>query len=209
MSMEHAWIPDMIKELDNSLQRVGIGESTRNYFGVVGFGDDCTIGQSLARVLTHSEQMFVTADNISEFTMSLSVGGRQEDGYTALQTAVESYQFRDGARLFILITDEDRDVLDSNITRADIFELLRNQGIILNAVVNEEYSGNSYRGLGIDSQANAFLYDPSARSSFRIIPGSGSAIEDSAHGTTNTDYTQLALDLNGASWDINQLRQGR
>ncbi len=209
MSMEHLWLPTMIKELDSALQSIGVGIIQRNYFGVVGFGDDCNDELIFARVMaTSSDELFVTADNITDFTTKLSVNGKQEDGYSALSTAVESYQFRHGARLFILITDEDRDVLDSNITRNGIIELLNNKGIILNTVVSEEFSGTMYRGLGIDYNRNLFLFDPSARSLFRIVRSAGFPIPDSAHGTTNFDYTQLALRLNGAVWDIGQLRQG-
>ncbi len=210
MSMEHLWIPTMIKKLDNGLKSVGVGIKQRNYFGVVGFGDDCTNEDVFARVLTSSSgALFVAAENISDFTAKLSVGGKQEDGYSALNAAVESYQFRDGARLFILITDEDRDVLDFNITQNSIFELLHNRGIILNTVANEEFSGCEYQGFGIDHTKNLFLYDPSARSLFRTVSGTGLPIPDSAHGSTNTDYTQLALKLKGAAWDIEQLQQGK
>lgn len=209
MSLEHSWISTMIKALDHSLQSVGIGITLRNYFGVVGFGDDCNNELNFARVLvSSSDELFVTADNISDFTTKLSVGGKREDGYSALNAAVESYQFRNGARLFILITDEDRDVLDANITQNSVFKVLLNERIILNAVVNEEFSAMVYQGLGIDHENNLFLYDPSARSLFRMVSGVGLSVPDSPHGTTNTDYTQLALKLNGSAWDIGQLRQG-
>ena len=210
MSMEHAWIPAMIEQLDSNLQTIGIGVSPRNFFGVVGFGDDCNNELGQARVLTTStEQPFVTADNISHFTMNLSVGGRREDGYSAIQTAIESYQFRDGAKLFILITDEDRDVLNANLTRTNTVESLQNEGVVLNAIISEEYQfGEGFRSLGVDSKNNTFIYDPTARSLFRAVFNNGSPIPDSAHGTTNADYTQLALELEGAAWDISQLRQG-
>ena len=210
MSMEHAWIPTMIEQLDSSLQAIGIGVSPRNYFGIVGFGDDCTDDLSQARVLTTStEQPFVTADNISHFTMNLSVGGRREDGYSAIQKAIQSYQFRDGSKLFILITDEDRDVLNTNLTRTNTIELLQKEAIVLNAVISEEYQfEEGFRSLGVDSKNNTFIFDPTARSLFRTLINNGSPIPDSAHGTTNADYTQLALELEGAAWDISQLRQG-
>ena len=210
MSMEHAWIPEMIQDLDSALQLIGVGVNPRNQFGIVGFGNDCTDELAFARVLMSStNQIFFTSDNISDFTENLSVGGRNEDGYSAINAALESYQFRDtAARQFILITDEDRDRLDVNLTRDRIIEMLQDKGIVLNAVVSEEYSGNSLRGLGIDSKASAFIFDPSAKSFFRIIPNSGSPIQDSAYGDTNSDYSQLALDLGGATWDISQLQQG-
>lgn len=210
MSIEHTWIPQMIRELDNTLRLLGIGMDPRNQFGIVGFGDDCTSELASARVLTlPSNQIFVTSDSIKNFTESLSVGGQKEDGYSAIRTALKSYKLRDtAARQFILITDEDRDPLLVNITRDTIFAELQKEGLILNAVVSEEYTANNLRGFGIDKQANTFIFDPSAKSLFRTIPGLGSPIPNSAHGNTNSDYSQLALELSGATWDISLLRQG-
>ena len=152
--------------------------------------------------------MFTTSDNITDFTLNLTIGGRSEDGYSAIRTALDSYEFRDVARQFILITDEDRDPLDVNLTRDTIMNLLKDESVILNVVVSEEYSASGVRALGIDSAGSAFVFDPSAQTMFRTVARSGLPIPDSAHGTTSTDYSQLALNLNGATWDISQLRQG-
>ena len=59
MEMEHAWITNMISELDESLKDVGVGVNPRNRFGLVGFGDDCSDGLVLGRVLLTSDNQFV------------------------------------------------------------------------------------------------------------------------------------------------------
>lgn len=209
MSEEHAWIPGMTQLLDQALMVAGIGVSQKNYFGVVAFGDDCDSNNSLGRVLLDNfQQTFVSSENITAFIKNLKVGGRQEDGYGAMEIALNEYYFRDVARQFILITDEDRDVLAVNLTRGNIRDMLDSSGVLLNAAVSEEFLGSSLHALGVDSNRNAYLYDPSVRSSFRVEEGSGQAVEDSAYGTTNTDYTGLAWQLGGAAWDLRQLRQG-
>ncbi len=209
MSEEHTWIPMMIELLDKALMDVDVGLSTPNRFGVVGFGDDCNEDNALGRVILNSaQQQFSVADNITDFTRNLNVGGRKEDGYSAINVALDGYSFRDVAKQFILITDEDRDVLQENLTRDSIRVLLENAGIRLNSAISEEYEADGSRALGIDSSGNAYVYDPSIRSSFRVIEGSGVPVQDSAYGSTNTDYTQLALELEGAAWDLSQLRQG-
>ena len=210
MLEEHAWIPAMTRLLDQALQEVEVGVEPRNRFGVVGFGDDCTEGSVLGRVLLSSAQeAFAVADNISDFTRDLNVGGREEDGYSAIEVALESYEFRDVARQFILITDEDRDVLTANLTRDSVREMLEDSDVLLNAVINQEFLGGvDARALGVDGNGDAYVYAPSRRLGYEVLEGSGVARQDSAHGSTGTDYTQLALELGGAAWDLSQLRQG-
>lgn len=210
MMEEHAWIPMMTALLDQALREVNVGVEPRNRFGVVGFGDDCNEGNVIGRVLLSSvQEQFAFADNITDFTQDLNIGGRMEDGYSAISIALDSYVFRDVAKQFILITDEDRDTVSENLTREGVQVLLEDAGIQLNAAISEEFEGSDgLRALGIDGQGNAYLYDPSIRTSFEVLKGSGVSVLDSAYGSTNADYTQLALALGGAAWDLSQLRQG-
>ena len=210
MTTEHAWIPGMVSLLDEALREVNIGVELLNQFGLVGFGDDCNSqNSSLGRVLTTAgNEDFTTSANVSQFTCDLTTSGRREDGYSAIRVALDSYEFRQAARQFILISDEDRDVLDDSLTRDDIETMLESSGIILNAAISEEFSGDAFRALGIDRNMNAYIYDPSAPSLFRVVSQSGAPVPDSAYGSTNTDYTQLALGLGGAAWDLSSLRQG-
>ena len=209
MLEEHGWISRMVTLLDQALQEVDVGVEPRNRFGVVGFGDDCNEGNLFGRVLLSSAQeQFAFAGNISDFTGDLNIGGRREDGYSAINIALEAYTFREVAKQFILITDEDRDVVAGDLTREAVLALLESAGIQLNAAISEEFEGDGLQALGIDGQSNAYVYDPSIRSLFEVLEGSGSSVADSAHGSTSTDYTQLALELGGAAWDLSQLRQG-
>lgn len=209
MVEEHAWIPSMTTLLDQALRAVDVGVEPRNRFGVLGFGDDCNEENIFGRILLSSvQEQFAFADNITDFTGGLNVGGRQEDGYSAIDIALESYDFRDVAKQFILITDEDRDVVAEHLTRDSVQTLLEDVGILLNAAISEEFEGDGLRALGIDGQGNAYVYDPSIRALFEVLEGSGASVPDSAYGSTSTDYTQLALELGGAAWDLSQLRQG-
>ena len=210
MVMEHAWIENMTQRLDEALIGVNIGVNPLNRFGVVGFGSDCGLEDILlGRVVTNSDnQVFTAADGIGEFTLSLNTSGRREDGYSGIMTALDSYTFRDVARQFILITDEDRDEVRQELSREGIQALLVDARTLLNVAISEEFMGNDLRALVIDSNWNAYIYDPSATSLFRIIRGVGVSVADSAHGSTNSDYTQLALEIGGGAWDLSQLRTG-
>ena len=208
MEEEHSWIPAMTQSLDEALMEIGIGISPKNYFGIVGFGD-CDANNNLGRLLVDDSNQFASAGNISNLLNELNIGGREEDGYSAIETALNGYPFREVARQFILITDEDRDVLASHLTRDLVRDILEASDVCLNAAISEEFLGEEgMRALGVDSFRNAYLYDPSVRSSFRVEEGAGAALGDSAFGSTSRDYTELAWDLGGAVWDLSLLRRG-
>ena len=208
MTMQHSWIPEMIVQLDNALMNVGIGVNPRNRFGVIGFGDDCTIEATFDQAfLTNESITYVPADRIVELTQRLQTGGKYEDGYRAIASAFKQYTFGDHTNLFILISDEDRDVI-SNITRDEIKSMLTANEVILNVVVSEEFTGGEARAFGIDAEGTAYVYDPSSDVLFRYVDNFGVPVKDSAHGSTNVDYTQLALQVEGGSWDIGLLSQG-
>lgn len=181
-----------------------------NRFGLVGFGGDCSDGLGLGRVLAGvGGRRFSFATNFTELSEGLTTSGRREDGYSGIYTAFQSYQFREeAAKQFILITDEDRDSVDQNITRNMIETKLLDQGILLNVAVNQGFSAGALRALGIDSRDGGYLYDPSSHTVFSLVEGEGKVVKDSGHGTTLQDYTQLALDTGGGAWDLNALRLG-
>lgn len=208
MTKEHQWIPEMVKQLDNALMDTGIGVHPRNRFGIIGFGDDCTIEDGFGRTLLINESdKYVLADSIIELSKILKIGGKQEDGYSAIASALKEYTFQDGAKQFILITDEDRDVL-LNVTRDEVESMLKANDIILNTVVTQEFTAGGIQAFGVDWDRTAYIYDPSLDSFFRTIRNVGAPIEDSAYGSTNDDYTQLAFLVEGGSWDLSLLQQG-
>ena len=198
----------MIEQLDNGLVNEGIGVNPRNRFGVIGFGDDCTTENTFDQAfLTNESVTYVSADRIVELTQRLQTRGKYEDGYRAIASAFKQYTFGDHMNLFILISDEDRDAI-SNITRDEIKSMLADNDIVLNVVVSEEFTGGEARALGINAEGTAYVYDPSSDVLFRNVDNFGAPVKDSAHGSTSIDYTQLALQLKGGSWDIDLLSQG-
>ena len=193
-------------------QEVNVGRAVPNRFGLVGFGGDCSDGLGLGRVVGGVDgESFSFASNFTELSDGLTTSGRKEDGYSAIYTALQSYQFRSGtAKQFILISDEDRDTVDTELTRESIKAALQDNDVILNVAVNEMYSdGGSLRALGINSQGGGYVYDPSSPTAFRLVGGEGEAVIDSGHGETHQDYTLLALDTGGGAWDLNILRLGQ
>ena len=208
MTMQHLWIPEMVNHLDNALMKVGIGVNPRNQFGVFGFGDDCNSVTGFGKAfLNQRSDVYVLSENISKLTEQLNIGGKFEDGYGSIISAFQQYTFRDGTKHMILISDEDRDTL-LNVTRDDVELMLKANNIMLDVVVNQEFAAGDIRAFGINGCQTAYVYDPSSDLLFRAIAHVGAPIEDSGHGSTNEDYTQLAFTSNGGSWDLSLLQQG-
>ena len=192
-------------------QAVNVGVVEPNRFGLVGFGGDCSDGLGLGRVVsTVSGAQFTFSTNFTELSEGLTTSGRREDGYSAIHTALEFYPLRPGAaRQFVLVSDEDRDTVDVNLTRELISRELSANSVVLNVAVSEAFAaGGSLRALGIDSNDRGYVFDPSAPGLFREVEGEGGAVVDSGHGDTHRDYTQLALETGGGAWDLNILRLG-
>lgn len=208
MIMQHQWITEMVNQLDNALIESGVGVEPRNRFGVIGFGGDCSKDAGFGKpFFTEGGDAYVLAENITELTQGLTTGGKYEDGYGAIISAFEQYMFRGGAKHFILISDEDRDVF-SNVTRDDIEFMLKANNVVLDVVVNQEFTAGEIQALGINVNGSAYIFDPSLDSLFRTINHVGASIHDSAYGSTDDDYTQLAFLVNGGSWNLNLLQQG-
>lgn len=204
MSMEHMWIRNMTKELDRALESLRIGTSLMNRFGVAGFASSSTAAINQGRVL---RPRLVNVSEIDSLVDQLMVDGRMEDGYAVIQFASNNYVMDRRARQFILITDENRDVLNHNLTRSSILELLRRTRTRLNVAVSEQFEASDLRALGLDDAMNAYIFDPLSPSLLRRRPN-GQPFVDSAFQTTHEDYTVLALMADSGAWDLSLLRQG-
>lgn len=210
MSKEHAWLQEVAAKLNDELIRVNIGSQsgTPNRFGLVTFGarNPTRSAGQIVRVGNDDSNMGSPADIVQAFE-SLLLTGRLEDGYQGINTALNGYQFRPNvAKQFILVTDENRDVLDPSLTYSKIETDLRNAGVVLNAVVNQAFEQDGRAAIGLESFGKAYLKADSAKgfvSAYigRAVPGGGD-------GTTYEDYVDLALGTNGAAWNLQLLRLG-
>jgi hypothetical protein len=201
MSGEHAWLSGMVTALDSGLIAEGL---TPNRFGLVGFGASSAHGIPGHTHLVGGGE-FGTAAEFGTATGTLVLSGATEDGYSGIATAL-SYTFRtDAARNFILVTDEDRDVLlGSTNTYTSILASLQRTQTLLNAVVNASFRcGDQTVALGIAGGGIGYKADGSG--GFTSCTG---ATAISGFGTTIADYVNLALASGGAAWDLNQLRAG-
>ncbi|MCH2050549.1 MAG: VWA domain-containing protein [Trichodesmium sp. ALOHA_ZT_67] len=206
MNYEQTWLGTVIPQLDTALQNQGI---VGNRFGLVGFG---TSNQTLGRSLPLGGAKFGNSAEFATATNSLLLKGGFEDGYSAIDFALNNYTFREGAAVnFILVTDEDRDNGNSSLNFNNILARLKRNpqdnkdDILLNAIVNANFVNNS---LGVNSEGNAYIANGSGGYTTTQLPQPLTNFITSDFGTTKLDYIDLALDSGGTGWDLNQLRYG-
>lgn len=199
MSGEHAWLGGMITQLDSELMAAGVGSGSEgNRFALVGFASSGTpAGRQIAG--------FGTSAQFAAATSSLLINGGTEDGYSGINFALSNLSARNGSALnVILVTDEDRDNLNSSLDYSTILSLLGGRAALLNVVVNNPFDAvDMTDGLGMDSMGNVYFADGAG--SFTTETG---GIVGNGYGSTEADYVDLAFANGGAAWDLNQLRAG-
>ena len=223
MAFYHNWLSSTIKQLDDALLESNIGTDplVPNRYALVGFGRSALPNGSdiLTRphAFSYEGQKIVHIDQYSSINSQLKEGGNIEDGYLAIDYALKNLTDENGNNLLrinepgvainvIFITDEDRDVLTpygSAITRSGIKRTINRAGALLNVVVDQEFYAGNDRAFGYDSTKTAYIVEPfgeyrNATEGARLGIG---------YGGTRRDYTNVALELDGAAWDIKILRQ--
>lgn len=212
MQNEQVWLQTMIYDLESSLQSNGVGTGVEaNRFGLVGFGGKNegyphTFDLDL---FTPGVQSFGSANLFADATSKLTTMGDYEDGYEAINVALDQYSFRkDAAVNVVLISDEGR---STHNKRSDEFNYeltltaLKRKNALLNVVVNQNLSDdNEHSAIGIDFAGNAFIPDGNG--------GFTTTIATTAKENTKADYIDLAWEtggghIGGAAWDLNILRQ--
>lgn len=209
MAMEHDWIQKEVYLLDIALRERGIGIGRRkNLFGLVGFGrnDPNFIGGITLSQLASPEEFVLAA-------RELQLTGLFEDGYSAIFHALSTIQPRSGtARQIILVTDEDRRVLNVELSRELIREHLASSRYVLNVIINQGFltdplDDHSF-ALGLGSNSTVFAVDENSPTLFITLQG-GSPNTSPFFGFEKSynDYALLAHSTGGAAWDLNLLRE--
>jgi len=209
MAMEHEWIRTEVVLLNDQLRERGIGLGSRqNLFALVGFGRnnrEDILGIVLSQLTT--PEQFINASNQLELT------GVSEDGYAGIDFALDNIASRMGtAKLMIFVTDEDRSIIRLDLSRAVIEQRLRQEGFLLNVVVNQGFlsdpQDSTSHALGLDSNGTAYTFDRNNPNLFSSQEG-GTYNQNPLFGFQDTyrDYVELAFATGGVAWDLNQLRE--
>lgn len=159
----HDWLDAMIYELEEKLQGRGLGIGHgRNRYGLVGFGNRSVAPRAFdLDPFTPGDQLFGNADQFAQTSLRLERSGGLEDGYAGIQFGLDTYEFRPRAAVnFVLVSDEDRDTFDINLSFQSILDTLQTHNALLNVVINQSFQdveGN--RAVGVDGWGNAFIPD--------------------------------------------------
>ena len=202
MSGEHEWIGNMVTYLDSELMAEG---RTDNMYALVGFAAGYSDGGPDPRRHSVGGSAWGTAQELSTATAELVTSGAWEDGWDAINFGLRGYYFHSDALVnMILVTDEDRDSLNPNLTYDKMLTALNADNVMLNVVVDCGFrDGQGVSALGIDAYGNAYVADGSG--GYTLSTG-GVAV--SPYYNTDTCYVDLAWATGGAAWDLNQLRDG-
>lgn len=192
MGTEHAWLSAVVADLDAGYTGAGI---TSNY-ALVGYGSSTP---AASKILVGGGD-FGTATEFATATGSLVTNGGTEDGWEAIDFALDNYSFTKPINM-ILVTDEDRDNIDASLTFSGLETDLASAKALLNVVVDANLDPGTALGLSSDLTA----YEADGLGGFtKTAAGAGSV--GSAFGSTEADYIDLAFATGGAAWDLNQLR---
>lgn len=197
MSGEQAWIKTVVTALDNGLQAEGF---TDVKFGSVGFAVGS--GPGLTRTFDVGGELLFSAADFQ--TLNYSLGGGTEDGWAAIEVA-GTYPFTPGAvRNFIMVTDEDRDNSQRDLTFDSVLLGIQNAGALLNTVVDANMvCANGATAVGITANGTGYVADGAG--GFDLCAG---ATATGGAGSSIADYVDLAFASGGAIWDLDFLRQG-
>lgn len=209
MAFEHEWIQKEIVILDQALKQQGVGVGEReNLYALVGFGRN-----DPSAILGITLTSLTSVEGFLNATKLLVLDGIFEDGYAAIIHALEDIETRSNtAKQIILVSDEDRGVLQSDLSFNFVAQELKSAGYVLNVAVNQGFLSNvnnSIFALGLSGDGQSYILNRSSSTFFSTSQGGvQSPSEFFDFGSTYEDYVQLAFATKGVAWDLNQLREG-
>ncbi len=142
MGFAQTFSGQLMQDIDAGLLAAGIGATAAggNRFGLLAYGGFNTDTAPAPVLLGASAQLFGTAQEYATGVGTLQASGAVEDGYLAIDVALDTYQFRPEAEKFIiLVTNEDRDIVDASKTYASTLAKLRANDVLLDGIVSANF----------------------------------------------------------------------
>ena len=228
MKSTHIAVKDVATRLPSNLAKINFGQENSlcpNTYCIMGFGaenqrvnDRCYNNPFL---IPPSNDLCAPSSELAPLIvgLNLTATGQQADGYSAIYTAIQTYneQFQSqSCRHITLITDSQRfdcgtySEGDSVIPELNIDQVmsdLQRNNIILNVIVNATFQdGNANEAIGIfketDGTITAVVPTNSTDLGYILVTG-GRVLKASQQ--IEQDYIDLALGLNGSVWDIRSM----
>ncbi|MCA9078376.1 MAG: putative Ig domain-containing protein [Planctomycetaceae bacterium] len=198
MGDDHSWLQPIVMDLETELQLRGF---TENRYSLIGFGSTSV---SPLRFLTPGDH-WGTASEISDQFLALRTEGGYEDGYAAIELALDNLTFRGIASShFILVTDEPREP-QTSVTRATLESRLIQDGHTLHTIVSAgDITNDGVQALGHTSMTSpGIVFVDGPGDSYTEAPISNLNIPS---GPTISDYVEFAFAVGGTNWDVEELK---
>ncbi|MGN6135087.1 MAG: hypothetical protein ACTHOU_11350, partial [Aureliella sp.] len=197
----------LMQDIDAALVAAGIGTAAQggNQFGLLTYGGLTTETVPAAMPVGQNNALFGTSVEYATAVNQLQAFGAIEDGYLAIETALDTYQFRPQAEKYVLlVTNEDRDIVDGSKTYDSVLAKLKANDVTLDSIVWADFADKTgATALALDAQGNAYSEDGFGG---YIVSPNGTV--SSRFDTTVQDYVNLTHATNGISGDIFQIQVG-
>ncbi len=189
MQGRHAWLLEVLPTLGQELIKRNKYVFPDNVkFTVAGFTNQI-------RILIQEGSDIDAARAVSYLR---TVGGI-EDGYVAIRNVLNRHpEYEDTPTTVILVSDEDRDVTDSDISLASLADYLTMKGVVVHVVVPAQiFCPDRKAGLAVDMYRVA------------LHPGfDGLSTCAGAMTRTYQEYAELAWATGGLVWDLDLVAPG-
>ena len=223
MEPERVGLARMVSEIESDLRKAGFGiyQECPNMYALVGYGRHSP--NPLAHTLTLNGKSLVKNSSFADLVRRLPVpiyGANREDGYQAINHALENVPFRKKTSIssshvhhveLILISDEDRDVVDQSVTESAIHRKLNSHGARLHVIVDNSLNIDTVRTLGVSTtgsgQRGYVAFRGNTQPQCSVIGLSTSVGLGKGYAKTRQHYTELALQSLGSAWDTKQLKR--
>ncbi len=185
-SMKNRDAPEWLQ--NHLIASVGDGDIM---YGLVAFSDK-------ARVIDSGTGTLWPAAGLAAGIGELDLTRGLEDGLSAIQFTMKEFGvFPDAAAHYLLVTDEDRDVVDARIDTEELADELAAAGAVLDAMISVSLRCDGVRAIGLEHSGVAYIAD--GKGGYRTCVGG--IVQDLANSPVK-DYVLLALGSGGTVWDI-------
>jgi hypothetical protein len=203
MEGKHGWIEDVLSEL-----RVAVARDVES-------AADARLRLTFAGFTRHSRMIAVEAtldaDSARRSVRKLIARGGTEDGLAALVEVLSDLPMVAGdPTLILLITDEDRDVVDPSLSFEVLSEYLVETGTLLHLATRSHLTCRHHQSAAPDSE---FIEQPEVEQAVAvdrndmafILREDGFAECPNARSAVYENYAELAWGTKGLVWDLGYL----
>ncbi|MEL7449599.1 MAG: hypothetical protein AAFN78_10340, partial [Pseudomonadota bacterium] len=183
-SMKHREAPQWLQQ--HLTADSGSGEVM---YGLVAFAEK-------ARVIDSGAGTLWPASGLADGFAGLALTNGIEDGLVAARFAWQEFGvFPDAAQHYLLVTDEDRDVVDHSLDVEELAADLRASGAVVDVMISISLRCGSKRAMGLTRSGMAYVADDAG--GFTLCEGGY------VHGRARvpvSEYVHLALGTGGMIW---------